>query len=105
MATKLQKFIKKLSKLDKTDYTVTLCSPSEKSEYLPECCILLLDYNETTKEHVNYTNEMAVNNLIKWLYEKCEIYDVYGNHAENYYFYFHRENFAVRVECLSYDGE
>ena len=105
MANKLQKFIKKLSKLDKTDYTVTLRPPSEKSEYMPECSILLLDCNEVTKRHIDYTNGMAVSNLITWLHEKCDIYDVYGKHAENYYFYFHADNFTVNVECLSYQEE
>lgn len=101
MTNKLQKFMKKIGKLDKNDYTIEIKSTEWLTTQIPDFFIVLKDYDEETSQYIDYTNRTAVDNLKEWLEENCTTYNHYGILKECRYYYFRKEGFLVHVEYLS----
>ena len=100
MASELQKFMKKIAKMDKNDYTITLSNAD--SYYLVEFDILLIDYSQTTKLYIDYINRKSVDNLVEWLGENCDTIESYGKDDGNRRYYFEGvDDFVVNVAYLS----
>lgn len=97
----LQKFMKKVTKLNKKDYTIFLTNADE-GDYLVEFDICLFDYNQATKLYVDYTNRKSVDNLIEWLDENSDEIESYGEDDGNRRYYFNGvDYFIVDVAYLS----
>ena len=101
MINKLQKFMKKVAKLNKLDYTIAL-SEVDSNYYLAKFDIVLIDYSQTCKLYVDYTDRKSVDNLIEWLGENCEIIESYGKDDGNCRYYFEEvDGFVVDVAYMS----
>lgn len=101
MTTKLQKFMKKVTKMDKADYSINLISTKWLMTDTPDFFIVLNDYDKEFSQYIDYVYRKGVDNLIEWLRENCDTYTHYGIEEECHRFYFRKENFLVNVEYLS----
>ena len=100
MTNKLQNFMKKIGKLNKSDYAITLSNAD--SYYLVEFDILLIDYSQTCKLYVDYINRKSIDNLVEWLGENCDTIESYGKDDGNCRYYFEGvDDFVVDVAYLS----
>ena len=102
MANELQKFMKKIGKLDKNDYTIEIRPVENSLEYLVEFHVVLLDYDNEFKVPVDYENKDRVDNLMMWLQKESDGYELSGRHKPYYYrYYFDADKFVVSLEYLS----
>ena len=101
MANELQKFMKKIAKMEKTDYTIEIRPVENSLEYLVEFHVVLLDYDNEFKVPVDYENKDRVDNLTKWLKKGSDCYELLGRHKPYYRYYFDADKFIVSLEYLS----
>ena len=102
MASELQKFMKKIAKMDKNDYSIEILPTKEKSEYSAQFHIVFVDYDKESKVYRDYKNRDRVDELKEWLKEKCDYYEPVGYINTNYIFYFDADKFVVSFEYMSY---
>lgn len=100
MTTELQKFMKKVVKMDKSDYTLKVYPIATNSDIITQFHITL---NDKAGLYADFTDGEKVKNLLDWLREYYDEIDDYEEERDNgdITYYFHADNFSVRLEFLS----
>ena len=101
MTTQLQKFMKKVSKMDKNDYTIKVYPISTNSKMFTQFHITLLDKEKGV--YAEFINGERVRNLLDWMrefYDEINDYDEKRDNG-NITYYFLADSFSVRLEFLS----
>ena len=101
MTTELQKFMKKVVKMDKSDYTLKVYPIATNSEMIVQFHITLIDCRKESKLYSDYANRDRVDNLLEWIEGYYDEMDDCEEDSGDATYYFHADNFSVRLEFLS----